>query len=225
MIIHLKNQRKTRMMKRTRTAIWWKVTGPSSSFFFCKTSRIAFLSPNLIGFLGGNKLSMLKWIFHNQLILILLSWSQDEFKIIIWVQDVQPPLAGKAKEEDLEPKPADEQVDKDGGQGKGHPAECQIRSSWKQKIPPGKVERGAGPKKGAHHPLQHQVRSCAGQGSHLDGFTLESLLLKTIFRNEIEIDHLSLCWKWNKIEHKPLQCLQHRQQRDREALGFSSHSP
>ena len=110
-----------------------------------------------------------------------------KIKTIIRLQDNQAPIAGKAKEVALEPEPADEQVDKDGGQGKGHPTEEGGRVPQKEeqgKMPPGKVKRGAGPKEGAHHPLQHQVRSCAGQGSHLDRFTLESLLLETIFRNE-----------------------------------------
>ena len=49
--IYLKNQRKTRMMKSVSTAIWWKVTGPSSSFFFCSTPRIAPLSPKAKAFL------------------------------------------------------------------------------------------------------------------------------------------------------------------------------
>ena len=42
---------------------------------------------------------------------------------ILSVQDNQTPLAGKAKEVALEPEPADQQVDKDSGQGKGHPTE------------------------------------------------------------------------------------------------------
>ena len=49
--------------------------------------------------------------------------------------------------------------------------------------------------------------------------------LKLLLEMKIEIGPLSLCWKWNKIEHEPLQCWQHRQQRGKEALGFSSHSP
>ena len=176
MIIHLKNQRKTRMMKRTRTAIWWKVTGPSSSFFFCKTSHIASLSPNFIGFLGGNKRSSLSWSFY--LDHRMKSKPSFEFRMFNHL------LLGKPRKKIWSQSQQMNKLTRTVGKAKAIQLSARSDHSWKQKIPPGKVERGAGPKKGAHHPLQNQIRSCAGQGSHLDRFTLESLLLETIFRNE-----------------------------------------
>ena len=160
--IYLKNQRKTRMMKRVRTAIWWKVTGPSSSFFFCSTPRIASLSPKSKAFLQREcnvRFCCISFPSHLKrsngriyLTLFDIFWlpgqlfelDQNLMHSIVDKLDIhlltwnlqtfvaQSPFAWQPKEVDLEPEPADEKIDEDSGQGKCHPADEEAKNTPKK---------------------------------------------------------------------------------------------